>query len=424
MELNLTLVVFASSIHDGLTVAASRENIYSEFKSRYALKVVSSQEYEPIKGQEELAIAFIATGGTEQTFLNDWQKFTRPLVILSDSFHNSLAASLEISSWMNNNGIKHRHINFPISPSKKFLEELHDEIALLYNIQRAFKEISNTRIGLFGDPSPWLISSDVNKEMITQKFGAKFIDIPISLLENNFNAFSKYQGKYAMNSAESTMLLNNLTSHIEKSRTENDLFEAVKLYNSLKDLIQKNELNALSIKCFDIINTCKTTACLALSIFNDRGLVSGCEGDIPTLWSMIIARALLNKTSFMANPSSIDRSDNTVDFSHCTAPLSMSDSFALPSHYESQSGIGISAKLSLGKYTIFKCGGPNLDRFIAINGEIIQNTDVVERCRTQIKFRFKSGDDMDDFLNSHLGNHVIIIQGKHKKEISRFFELY
>ncbi|NTV19083.1 MAG: hypothetical protein HGA83_06615, partial [Bacteroidales bacterium] len=67
MELNLTLVVFASSIHDGLTVAASRENIYSEFKSRYALKVVSSQEYEPIKGQEELAIAFIATGGTEQT---------------------------------------------------------------------------------------------------------------------------------------------------------------------------------------------------------------------------------------------------------------------------------------------------------------------------------------------------------------------
>ena len=424
MELNLTLVVFASSIHDGLSVSASREYLFSEFKSRYALKIVSSQEYEPIKGQEELAIAFIATGGTEQIFLNDWQKFTRPLVILSDSFHNSLAAALEISSWMSNSGVKHRHINFPISPSKKFLEDLHEEIALLYNIQRAFKEISNTRIGLIGDASPWLISSEVNKELITKKFGTKFIDIPSALLEDSYNTFSKYQGKYVMNSVESTMLLNNMTLHLENNRTQNDIFDAVKLYNSLKDLIQKNDINAISIRCFDIIETCKTTACLALSIFNDRGLVSGCEGDIPTLWSMIIARALLNKASFMANPSSIDRGDNTVDFSHCTAPLSMSETFSLPSHYESQTGIGITAKLALGKYTLFKCAGANLDKFIAIHGEVIQNTDVVERCRTQIKFRFKSSDDMDGFLNSHLGNHIILIQGKHKKEINRFFELY
>lgn len=424
MELNLTLVVFASSLHDGHSVDASREALYSEFKSRFSLKIVSAQEYEPIKGQEELAIAFIATGGTEQIFLNNWQKFTRPLVILSDSFHNSMAASLEISSWMHNNGINHRHINFPLSPSKKFLEEMCEEINLLYNIQKAFKEISNTRIGLIGNQSPWLISSDVNRDTISNKYGVKFIDIPITLLENNFKTFSNYQGKYLMNSNESTKILNELTPLLDKSRSEDDLFEAVKLYNALKQLIQENDLNAISIKCFDIIGTLKTTSCLALSILNDRGLVSGCEGDIPTLWSMIIARALLNKPSFMANPSSIDRSDNTIDFAHCTAPVSLSDSFSLPSHYESRLGIGVSAKLVLGKYTLFKCGGPDLNKFYAVHGEIIQNTNVVERCRTQIKFRFKSSEDMDAFLNCHLGNHVILIQGKHKKDLAGFFELY
>ena len=68
MEPNLTLIVFASNLHDNNSVSKSREALYNDFKMRYSLKIVSAQEYEPIKGQEEFAIAFIATGGTEQIF--------------------------------------------------------------------------------------------------------------------------------------------------------------------------------------------------------------------------------------------------------------------------------------------------------------------------------------------------------------------
>lgn len=424
MELNLTLVVFASNLHDGNSVSGSRETLYSYFKSRYSLKVVSAQEYEPIKGQEEFAIAFIATGGTEQLFLKHWQKISKPLVILSDSFHNSLAATLEISSWLSIKGIKHRHLNYPIDPSKKYMEELHEEISMLYNIQKAFKEITNTKVGLIGDASPWLISSDVDKYSLTSRFGVKFVDIPVVALEEKYKNIENYTGKYALNSDDSVKLIENFKKLTVGDRSSSDVTDAVKLYISIKQLVQENELNALSIKCFDLIHTCNTTACLALSVLNDRGLVSGCEGDIPTLWSMIIARSLLNKAVFMANPSSIDRGDNTVDFAHCTSPVSFSESYSLPSHYESKTGIGVSAKLILGKYTIFKCGGEKLDKFYIAHGEVIENTNVTERCRTQVKFRFKSEDEMDNFLNSHLGNHIILIPGKHKKEITSFFELY
>lgn len=424
MEPNLTLIVFASNLHDNNSVSKSREALYNDFKMRYSLKIVSAQEYEPIKGQEEFAIAFIATGGTEQIFLNNWQKISRPVVILSDSFHNSLAASLEISSWLNFRNIKHKHLNFPINPSDDYMKELHTEISTLYNIHKAFKEISNTKIGLIGDASPWLIASDVDKYSLSSRLGVMFIDIPISSLEERYQNISSYTGKYALNSDESLKLINDLTKLSAEDRTREDIVDAVKLYNVIKQIIQENEINSLSIKCFDIIGSCKTTACLALSLLNDNGLVSGCEGDIPTLWSMIISRSLLNKPVFMANPSSIDKMNNTVDFAHCTSPVSFAKSYTLPSHFESGIGIGVAAILSEGDYTLFKLGGESLDQMFCASGKIIENTSVKERCRTQVKFLFESNSDLDAFLKSHLGNHVVLIPGNHKKDLQAFFELY
>ena len=424
MEPNLTLIVFASSLHDSTSISGSREALYSDFKENYSLKIVSAQEYEPIKGQEEFAIAFIATGGTEQIFLNNWQKISRPLIILSDSFHNSLAASLEISSWLNNRNIKHKHLNFPVYATNEYMDGLHLEISSLINIHRAFKEISHTKIGLIGDASPWLIASDVDKYSLSSRLGVKFIDIPISSINERYHNMDTYIGKYAINSPESTKLITNLSKLTTDGRVKEDVVDAIKMYNVIKQIVQDNDLNALSIKCFDIIDSCKTTACLALSLLNDIGLVSGCEGDVPTLWSMVIVRSLLNKPAFMANPSSIDKASNTIDFAHCTSPVSFADNFTLSSHFETGIGIGVSAILSKGVYTLFKLGGESLDQMFCATGQIIENTSVKERCRTQVKFLFESESDLDSFLKSHLGNHIILIPGDFKQELQSFYELY
>lgn len=62
-------------------------------------------------------------------------------------------------------------------------------------------------------------------------------------------------------------------------------------------------------------------------------------------------QVLLNKPVFMANPSSIDKNENTVDFAHCTSiGIFCKKSYTLPSHYESGIGIGVAAILSEGEY--------------------------------------------------------------------------
>ncbi len=412
---NLKVVIFSSSLHDSATLLDTREALFNELRSEHDVELVDSSEVENSLAGDNLVIAFIATGGTEEIFTQKYEKLSRPFVIISDSYHNSLAASLEISSWLAGKAIKHKHLNFPLSPSKKFCDEFRQEINTLKQIQSARYKLSQAVVGLIGGESSWLISSKVNIKSVSEKSGTKFTPVNISELEKLYNN--------EVISDDSTPLIKEMMDKRDDGRTLKDIADALRMYGALTKLINIYSLNALTIKCFDLLSSCKTTSCLALSMLNDKGVVSGCEGDIPSLWSMLIADLLCGTPSFMANPSSIDIEERSIDFAHCTAPVSLSKSYSLPSHYESKIGIGVAAQLPLGKYTIFKCGGENLDKYYAFEGEIVQNTSVIERCRTQVKFVFKSMFDLDAFLNSHLGNHTIIIPGKHKKIVSEFFEL-
>ena len=196
--------------------------------------------------------------------------------------------------------------------------------------------------------------------------------------------------------------------YLTGDRKPEDLKKAARMYVALRKLCTRNTLNALTIKCFGIIDSCRTTACLALSLLNDEGIVSGCEGDIPALWTMMYVRFALGQSAFMANPSSTNRKECTMDFAHCTIPLSMVHGYRLPSHFESQLGIGIAGSVPSGRYRVIKITGAALDQYYETEGDIIMNTNIPQRCRTQIRFRFTSEEEFDRFFRVSKGNHIIL----------------
>ncbi len=463
----LNLIVLSSELRQISNEELMDRESIPVLNSLYGLNIITIDDIKEFD-QERMTAIFIATGGTEEQFLKIVAKIPKPVIVVSDSFGNSLAASMEISSWLSSNKVIFKHINIPADPSRKFIEELSEELNYLAIIQTGLNKLKNFRIGLIGGESPWLISSAINREYVSKYYGATFVDIDESEIENrylNSNTTEAPEGTKAVEAtkapeateapegtkaaeateapegtkaAEATKapeakkapeatdkeMLKKFESHLDsRCVNETHLTEALKLYDTLYRHCVDNRIDAFTIKCFHLINSCKTTACLALSLLNDRKIVAGCEGDIPSLWSMIVANILCDSQSFMSNPSSVERIDHSVDFAHCSAPLSLSEDFILTSHYESGKGIGIKAGFKLGKYTLFKCGGANLDKFYLFEGDVVQNTSVKERCRTQIKFIFKSEDHLDEFLNSNLGNHAILIPGKHKKILSRFIKL-
>ena len=202
-----------------------------------------------------------------------------------------------------------------------------------------------------------------------------------------------------------------------KEPTCADMVEAAKAYLAIKKICQEERLDAFTIRCFDIVKACGTTSCLALALLNDEGIVAGCEGDMQSLMTMFLAKRLCGETAFMANPSQL--TDKSSMLAHCTIPLSMCDETIVRSHFESGIGVAIQGLLPMEDYTLLKWGGPQLDRYFVAEGKAIETPYSEHFCRTQITINV----NLKPYLLQHsIGNHHVIIRGRHADEIRQFMQ--
>lgn len=412
--MEIDLILFASPLHSQESIMEARKPLFNALKGIGLLNIIKPEDFKCKSADEnKLTICFIATGGTEEEFSKIADIIPSPILIMSDGYHNSLAASFEIVTWLKQKGIKHKFINIPLSfnnldiiselPSDQLeKKESHTfenkepnsiELRTIYNNPKVKEVLSKTIIGLIGGQSSWLISSNVDKKYITEKYGVRFINIDIDEIINAFQATQD----------------SSIPDYNIDNNQNLEVLKALRMTKVLENICKKYSLTALTIKCFDLLKPSSTTSCLALAILNDRGIVSGCEGDIPALWTMIVAKALYGNSTFMSNPSSASKQELSIDFAHCTIPLSLVKSYTLPTHFESNIGIGIAGVLPVGKYSIMKIGGERLDKLYQVDGSISENTNIIQRCRTQIKFKFPCETDYHSFFSNRLGNHVIII---------------
>jgi L-fucose isomerase-like protein len=202
-----------------------------------------------------------------------------------------------------------------------------------------------------------------------------------------------------------------------KEPSDTDMLEAAKAYLAIKRICQEESLDAMTIRCFDIVKACGTTSCMALALLNDEGIVAGCEGDMQTLMSMYLAKRLCGEVAFMANPSQL--TDKTSMLAHCTIPLTMCNETVVRSHFESGIGVAIQGVLPLTDYTLFKWGGPKLDRYFVTEAQAIEAPYSNHFCRTQITLDV----NLKPYLLQHsIGNHHVIIRGTHADAIRRFMQ--
>ena len=322
---------------------------------------------------QDIDFVMVATGGVENLFKTIWSTGAlKTTTFIADGRNNSLAASLEILSYLSENG-----------KDGRILHGTNDEIINDIANSQLF---NGTRIGIFGNPSDWLIASGVDYDYILEHFGIETVFIDLKRLINEIGATAK-----------------------------SDMLGADKTYSAIKKICQEERLDAMTIRCFDIVKACNTTSCLALAKLNDEGIVAGCEGDMQTLMTMLLAKKLLNEPAFMANPSIL--TDKTSMFAHCTVPLSMCYKTTMRTHFESGIGVAVQGELPLGDYTILKWGGRRLDKFFVIEAKSIKNEYSNHFCRTQITFDI----NLKPYLLNHpIGNHHVIIKGRHAEEITSF----
>ena len=373
------------------------------------IKIIGDESVETLRATSLPALpdAFIiATGGVENLFKRIWSAIDvetmsgpsrqKNVMMIADGRNNSLAASLEILTYLGNIGVE-----------GKILHGTNDEIISAV-VETCHGASLQGRIGLFGQPSDWLIASGVDRDYLRQRYGIETIDIDLQRFIDSIKNIPQTEAEEVAHA-----MVKRAKGIVEPS--DADMLEAAKAYLAIKRICNEERLDAMTIRCFDIVKACGTTSCLALALLNDEGIVAGCEGDMQTLISMYLAKRLCGEAAFMANPSNL--TDETSMLAHCTIPLTMCEETIVRSHFESGIGVAIQGQLPLTDYTLFKWGGPKMDRYFVTEAKAIEAPYSNHFCRTQITLNV----NLKSYLLQHsIGNHHVIIRGRHANEIRQF----
>ena len=204
-------------------------------------------------GCQPLNIIFVRTGGTEGVFQKIFpqlqDKCQHPFYLLASDKSNSLAASMEILSYLRQRNMKGEIIHG--SP-----EYISQRLRLLQQTATARHKLNGCRLGVIGRPSDWLISSYADYDAVNRLMGIQLIDIPIS------------EVKDTVRSSTSDVIADSLPVGLKSEPSaviRQALPGANQIYEALKTLIGKYNLQGFTLRCFDLLETLHNTGCIALA---------------------------------------------------------------------------------------------------------------------------------------------------------------
>lgn len=425
---SIAIYPLTSALHNPQAVAALTQEFLSSLDLPYELKEIDFADY----GSHDLDLIFVRTGGTEGIFKRLLPQLVaqsaKPFYLLASDKSNSLAASLEILSYLRQQGLQGEilHGNAAYISAK---------IRMLQRVGEASNRLRQCRLGVIGEPSDWLIASVKDAAKVRQSLGVEFVDIPMSeLLET-------LAGIPQMSTAEVKSLFaslkvaglgecycNTAASVFSKGlcgsvAVANSLPDAYRIYLALKSLIEKYQLQGFTLRCFDLLDAAHNTGCWALAKLNSEDIVAGCEGDVPTMLTMMVVRALCGVSCFQANPASINPETGEILFAHCTIPFDMTQRYELDTHFESGIGVGIRGYVPEGPVTICKLAG-DLSRCFITEGELIRCQSQPDLCRTQLVVRLADPLQTTYFLTNPIGNHHVIVSGHHAEVLKALLQVF
>ena len=407
--MNIALFTLTSSLHDRNAVDALSLEFLSSIEAILGYKFDFRGDDFSAYGQSDLDVIFIRTGGSEGLFREVFPSLSGNILLLTSGKSNSLAASLEILSFLNRSGRKGEVLHGSA-------EYIAGRIETLAKVSRARKELRGQKLGIIGKPSDWLIASQPDKQAVQEKLGIELIDIDIKKLidrvaETAGAPLPDYAAKIVAGLRKDAPLA--VRKYVEG---------AVAIYSALKSLVAGYGLSGLTIRCFDLLDTLGNTGCLALALLNSEGIPSSCEGDVPALLSMAIGNALTGRSGFQANPSQIDPGAGTMLLAHCTVPFNMVERYSYNTHFESGIGVAVHGEMAQGDVTVFKTSA-DLGRTFCEEATLIENRYGRDLCRTQVLLRMKNPEVLTEyFLKNPIGNHHIVFSGKQRELFEEFMK--
>lgn len=286
--------------------------------------------------------------------------------------------------------------------------ETISKFALVAGILR---DLKNLRIAFIGGHAPGFDDLAIDKLNLRRATGIQVVDVGLQILVARAKAVAEDRAR-----AASADLLKQFDDVVEISARQGDLFAALVI--ALTEFAHENKFDAMTLKCWgDLVEAYGIAGCGVVSILNDCGIYTGCEGDIMGTITALIARRMTGVHPFLTDFVAVDRDSNTGLMWHggC-APVGLADPKQkkhLFSHFAGGKGVTAGFALKPGRVTLLRLGddGRNL-RMLATTATAIETEMEVRGTLSRVKFDTDGAAFLDEILTNGWEHHLVMAYGE------------
>ena len=266
----INLITFASILQKHTTVRSSHEVILTELEKYFTVNFVDYRDMHRLTDRD-FSLIFIATGGVERMVIQHFESLPRPTILLADGMQNSLAAALEISTWLRGRGMKSEILHGELS-------EIVKRIFVLHSNFRAQQSLKGMRIGVMGTPSGWLIASNADYLLAKRRWGIEYVDIPLERISERYARTTDDEiGDACLRLASQALAC--------REATPEDMLKAMRLHHALKSVIREERLDAITLSCFRLVEAVGVTGCAVMGVSAAGTMYLFCFGQ--RFWSVV-----------------------------------------------------------------------------------------------------------------------------------------
>lgn len=259
----------------------------------------------------------------------------------------------------------------------------------------------------------WNVDKDL-KQAALEKLGVEIVQMGSRKI---------VQAYEASDITEARQIAESWVSTAEKvvEPTIEEIVDSARMYIGLKQIMEQEKANAITIDCLGMVYGDKIPAypCLAFVQMNNDGYVGACESDMQATLTMLIVGFLADRPGFISDPV-LDTEAGLIYHAHCLSATRMAgfdkpaEACIIRSHSEDRSGVSLEVEFSPGNI-ITACKYVSPDRMLVSTGKIVGNKNTPLACRSKMITRVKGVRKM---LNGYSGGlHRIIFYGDHVRDL-------
>ena len=226
---------------------------------------------------------------------------------------NSLTGAYSAANVMSAFGLPFEYVFG--APQDKETKEAIASTVKAAKLKKALRELNILQVG--HTPQGFGFGRALDMEMMTT-FGSNILSIEARELIDAAKSYSEEEVDEYLKDAKTRIVgLDNIE--------QKNVRDFARLYKSYYEYVKKNNIGALSSRCWpDFFTAFGTPVCSVLAILNDLNVPSSCEADTYGALSMYMGQYLTGRATFFGDPVSMDKDENTVTFWHCgTAACSL-----------------------------------------------------------------------------------------------------